>query len=53
MLEAARHERNGAAWLIALSLGLRRGDVRGLRWQDVDLHDGTLTVRQAPQRLSW
>ncbi|MCX4469376.1 site-specific integrase [Micromonospora sp. NBC_01655] len=30
-------------WLIAL-LGLRRGEAAGLRWADVDLHEGQLSV---------
>jgi integrase len=39
------------AWLLALH-GMRRGEVAGLRWQDVDLTAGTLTVRQARVSLS-
>ncbi|WP_280907422.1 hypothetical protein [Streptomyces sp. SAI-117] len=31
--------------------GLRRGELLGLRWSDLDLHDGVLTVRQALQRV--
>ena len=33
------------------SVGLRRGETLGLAWNDVDLDDGTLTVRQALQRI--
>ena len=33
--------------VVALSTGLRRGEVLGLRWQDVSLLEGTLHVRQA------
>jgi integrase len=32
---------------VVLSTGLRRGEVLGLRWQDVDLDAGVLNVRQA------
>ncbi|WP_426507248.1 tyrosine-type recombinase/integrase [Dactylosporangium sp. McL0621] len=32
-------------WLIALR-GLRRGEVAGLRWCDVDLEHGTMTIAQ-------
>jgi len=53
VLDAADGERNGAAWTIAISLGLRRGEVLGLRWRDVDLDAGQLTVWQAAQRLPW
>lgn len=34
------------ASLIALATGLRRGEVLGLRWQDLDLDAGKLRVRQ-------
>lgn len=54
ILEAARTERNGAAWTIAISLGVRRGEVLALRWAaDVDLDEGTLWVRRKLQRRSW
>ena len=32
---------------VALSTGLRRGELLGLRWQDVDLLERRLHVRQA------
>src|SRR5262249_44864809 len=32
---------------VALGTGLRRGELLGLRWQDVSLLDGRLSVRQA------
>lgn len=34
-------------WLVALSTGMRRGELLGLRWQDVDLDAGMLHIRQA------
>lgn len=33
-------------WLLALKTGLRRGELLGVRWQDLDLDRGTLTVQQ-------
>ena len=36
--------------LIAVSTGLRRGEVLGLKWADVDLKTGTLTVRRSLER---
>ena len=35
---------------MGLSLGLRRGELLGLRWRDVDLDAGTLTVRHQVQK---
>ena len=35
---------------VALGSGLRQGELLGLRWSDVDLDAGTLTVRHALQR---
>lgn len=43
VLEVAAADRNGHAWHLALS-GLRRGEIGGLRWSDVDLDAGLLTV---------
>ncbi|MFF0249582.1 tyrosine-type recombinase/integrase [Streptosporangium sandarakinum] len=42
--------RNSARWAIALSLGLRQGEVLGMKWADVDLDRGTLRVRRGRQR---
>jgi integrase len=43
-LTAAGSDRLYAAWLIALCCGLRRGELAGLRWRDLDLDRGTLSV---------
>lgn len=53
LLTAAADERNGTAWIIAVSLGLRRGEVLALRWTDFDAEEGTLTVRRALSRRTW
>lgn len=50
LLQAARGDRLHALWAVALTVGLRRGEVLGLRWCDVDLSIGTLDVRQTLQR---
>ena len=39
-----------AMWLCALTGGLRRGEVLGVRWQDVDLDTSVVRIRQAVQR---
>jgi len=45
-LESAAHDRLSAAWTLAATAGMRRGEVLGLRWQDVDLDNARLAVRQ-------
>jgi integrase len=35
-----------ALYVCALTVGLRRGELLGLSWQDIDFEAGTLTVRQ-------
>jgi integrase len=37
ILTAAEHVRNGARYVIALTLGLRRGEALGLHWSDIDI----------------
>jgi integrase len=44
LLEKARDHELGAIWFITASLGLRRGEVLGLTWADVDLDTGALHV---------
>jgi integrase len=34
------------AWLLLLTTGMRRGEIVGLRWRDVDLDGGRVVVRQ-------
>ena len=52
LLSSARETPHYARWLIAATLGLRQGEVLGLRWDDVDLGKSQLHVRQALQRRS-
>lgn len=53
ILAAATGRRNAARWSVALALGLRQGEALGLRWSDVDLDQGRLTVRGQLQYLAW
>lgn len=43
-LAAAADDPLYACWLLALVCGLRRGELAGLRWSDVDLGHATLSV---------
>ena len=51
-LDAARNHRLYALYAVALAIGLRQGEALGLRWPDVDLDTGRLTVRAALQRVN-
>jgi integrase len=58
LLVAARGSRLEAAIRLALGLALRRGEVCGLRWADIDMAGGTLSVKgqivyTPGQGLSW
>ena len=47
LLEAARGERFEALYMLAITTGLRRGELLGLRWRDVNLEHGVLRVGRA------
>jgi integrase len=46
-LDAARGDRFEPLYMLAISTGLRRGELLGLRWKDVDLERATLRVGRA------
>jgi integrase len=45
LLEAARGDRLEALYVLAIHTGMRRGELLGLKWGDVDLDDTFPTVR--------
>lgn len=45
-LEAIRADRLAGAWWLLATTGMRRGEVTGLRWADINLDAGRLTVRR-------
>ncbi len=51
VLRAAADHRLFALYVLALFLGLRRGELLGLRWIDIDLDDEKLEVVQTLQRV--
>jgi len=51
LLAAASTDRLYAVYVLALLLGLRRGELLGLRWSAVDLRRGTLRVQASLQRV--
>lgn len=53
VLAAAADQPNGAAFVLALSLGLRRGELLALHWEDVDLDQWLMTIKRSMGRLPW
>lgn len=53
LIEAARGHFLGAAFALALTTGMREGELLGLRWTDVDLDvDRTVSIRGAMRRAA-
>ena len=52
LLEAAKGDRHEALYSVGLALGLRRGELLGLAWNDVDLDRARLGVFRSLQRIS-
>jgi len=46
LFEAARGDRLEALYVVAVTAGLRRGELQGLKWEDLNLEAGTLQVRR-------
>ncbi|MBC9730900.1 site-specific integrase [Streptomyces sp. TRM68367] len=51
-LTAAQGHRHAALFELALRTGLRKGELLGLRWEDLDLNSGTATIRRTLQRTT-
>lgn len=43
-LDSQRDDRLYALWRLAVATGMRRGELAGLRWQDLDLDTGTVQI---------
>ncbi|MFP1627355.1 tyrosine-type recombinase/integrase [Streptomyces sp. 5K101] len=50
-LTAARKDPLYAAFVLAIALGFRRGEVVGLRWENLDLEEREIRVRTQRQRV--
>lgn len=50
LLAAAEGHRLHALYVVAATMGLRRGELLGLRWTDLDLDEGTVAIAQTVQR---
>ncbi|MEU7908178.1 site-specific integrase [Actinoplanes sp. NPDC049118] len=51
ILKAAEDHRLYPLYVVAATMGLRRGELLGMRWSDLDLDTGTLTIEQTVQRV--
>ena len=51
MIAAAQTHRDSARWTVALAVGLRQSEALALRWADVDLEKGALSVRRGLHRV--
>jgi len=49
LLSVAEHHRDGPLWVLALATGARQSELVGLRWSDVDLERGTVTISRTLQ----
>ena len=45
-LDEVRKHRHRVAWWVAFTTGMRRGELLGLRWSDVDLDAGRVSIAQ-------
>lgn len=50
LLDTVQDDRLEALYVLAVTTGMRQGELLGLRWRDVDLGRGTLSVRATLQR---
>ncbi len=50
LLDTAKGDRLEALYVLAIHPGMRRGELLGLKWSDVDLEGGTVSVRRTLTR---
>ena len=51
LLAAIRGDKLEALYTVALAVGLRQGEALGLRWEDIHLEAGTLSVKVTLQKI--
>ncbi|MCD2198066.1 site-specific integrase [Actinomycetospora endophytica] len=51
LLKEAKASRLHALYVVAATLGLRRGELLGLRWSDIDVEARTVDIAQTVQRV--
>ncbi len=51
-LQAAKTDPLEALYVVALTTGMRQGEILGLNWRDVDLEGGSVSVQRLLQRVN-
>src|SRR5450755_1790113 len=51
LIVAVRGHTNEALFILAIATGMRRGEIAGLKWQDVNLEKGTIQVQRSLTRV--
>ena len=51
LLDAARDDKFEALYVLAVTTGMRRGELLGLRWSDVDRENASVSVRRTLTRI--
>lgn len=51
LLDAAKGEKLEALYVLAVTTGMRRGELLGLKWSDVDLENGRVSIRRTLTRI--
>lgn len=52
LLEAAKDHRLRAVFMLAVTSGMRQGEIFGLQWEDVDLDSGVVTVKHTLEEVA-
>jgi integrase len=45
-LDVAKEDRLHIAFLLAITTGMRQGEILGLKWEDIDFKEGTLSIKR-------
>jgi integrase len=51
LMNALRDAPTGCLFMLMLMTGMRRGEALGLRWENIDLKKGVISIRQQLQRI--
>lgn len=53
IIDACTQRRNGVRFVVALTIGLRKGEALGLQWRDIDFTERTIQLRRSLQPVKW